>query len=301
MNIRQLEYFLTVAAHKSVTVAAAKLGVSQPTLTKTIRSLELELGVSLFERMPRGVDLTPYGQSLLRHAEAIRVQFGDAKSEIESLRGGKYGTVLIGAGPAWLRRHLPRAVAIATGKNPSIKVNIEGGYDDALLRALRRGELDMVIAELPPKDEVRDLKLRPLTSDRLCVCCRAGHELQGRPKLSLPDLLRFPWAMPPEATRAHQRFRSVFISRDLAPPNAVVETKSMAFLLQMVRFSDALTFTVTTTLKTPEATGVVILDVPEVAAMRSAGIITRKDSWLSPAAEAIIEELTAICAREPTN
>lgn len=111
MNIRQLEYFLTVAAHKSVTVAAAKLGVSQPTLTKTIRSLELELGVSLFERMPRGVDLTPYGQSLLRHAEAIRVQFGDAKNEIESLRGGKYGTVLIGAGPAWLRRHLPRAVA----------------------------------------------------------------------------------------------------------------------------------------------------------------------------------------------
>jgi DNA-binding transcriptional LysR family regulator len=301
LNIRQLEYFLAVAACKSVTTAARQLGVSQPTLTKTIRSLELELGVSLFERMPRGVDLTQYGQSLLRHAEAIGVQFRDAKNEIESLRGGKYGTVLIGAGPAWLRRHLPRAVAIATGKNPSIKVNVEGGFDDALLRALRRGELDMVIAELPPKEEVRDLKLRSLTSDRLCVCGRAGHELEGQPELSLSDLLRFPWAMPPQATRAHQRFRSLFVSMDLAPPNAVVQTESMAFLLQMVRFSDALTFTVTTTLKTPEATGVVMLDVPEVAAMRSAGIITRKDSWLSPAAEAIVDELVEICAREPTN
>jgi hypothetical protein len=75
----------------------------------------------------------------------------------------------------------------------------------------------------------------------------------------------------------------------------------MAFLLQMVRFSDALTFMVTTTLTTPEATGIVMLDVPDVAVMRSAGIITRKDSWLSPAAEAVVDELVGICAREPTN
>ena len=75
----------------------------------------------------------------------------------------------------------------------------------------------------------------------------------------------------------------------------------MAFLLQMVRFSDALTFTVTTTLKTPEASGVVMLEIPELSAMRNAGIITRKNSWLAPAAEAIVDELVEICTREPTN
>src|SRR3990170_2274189 len=99
MNIRQLEYFLTIADCRSMTLAATLLGIAQPTLTKTVRALELELGVKLFERMPRGVELTPYGQSLLRHAEAIRVQFSDARSQIEALRGGKYGTVVIGAGP----------------------------------------------------------------------------------------------------------------------------------------------------------------------------------------------------------
>jgi DNA-binding transcriptional LysR family regulator len=301
LNIRQLEHFLAVAAYRSMTVAADKLGISQPTLTKTIHALEAELGVALFERMPRGVNLTPYGASLLKHAQAIHVQFGDAKREIESLAGGRYGTVMIGAGPAWLRRHLPQAVALATSKNPSIKVSVEGGYDDALMRSLRQGDLDMVLAELPPKETACDLSLRALTSDRLCVCCREGHELTGRRDLRLKDLQGYPWAMPPELTRAYQRLRSLFISLDLPPPNAVVLTESMAFLLQMVRFSDALTFTVTTTLKTPEASRVVMLEIPELSAVRNAGIITRKNSWLSPAAEAIVEELVEICTREPTN
>lgn len=301
MNIRQLEYFLNVAAHRSMTVAAQQLGISQPTLTKTIRSLEAELGVTLFERMPRGVNLTPWGQSLLKHAQAINVQFGDAKREIESLSGGRYGTVVIGAGPAWLRRHLPRAVALATAKNPSIKVSVDGGFDDALLRRLRRGEIDMVVAELPPRELSRDLTLRTLTTDRLCVACREGHELTRRESPRLADLLAFPWAMPPDATRASQRLRALFTSLDLPPLNAVVQSESMAFLLQMVRFSDALTFTVTTTLKTPEASGLVMLEIPELSAIRSAGVITRKSSWLSPAAEAIVEELVQICEQEPTN
>jgi DNA-binding transcriptional LysR family regulator len=301
MNIRQLEYFLAVADCKSMTLAAAALGIAQPTLTKTVRALELELGVKLFERMPRGMELTPHGQSLLRHAEAIMVQFGDAKNEIEALSGGKYGMVAIGAGPAWLRRHLPAAVARAIEKSPSIRVRIEGGFDDALLRALRHGEVDLVIAELPTAEAARDLKMRPLASDRLGVCCRKGHELHGRRSLALAELLKYLWVMPPETTRAHQRLRALFIATDLTPPTTVVQTESMAFLLQMVRFSDALTFTVSTTLTLPEATDLVMLDVPELEAVRSAGIITRKDGWLSPAAEAIVDELISICEREPTN
>ncbi|WP_159587993.1 LysR family transcriptional regulator [Chelativorans xinjiangense] len=301
MNIRQLEYFLTVAECKSMTLAATTLGIAQPTLTKTVRALELELGVKLFERMPRGMELTPYGQSLLRHAEAIKVQFGDAKNEIEALRGGKVGTVTIGAGPAWLRRLLPAAVAKAAAKNPSIRVRIEGGFDDALLRALRHGEVDLVVAELPASDAARDLRMQPLSTDRLGVCCRKNHELTSRRNLAAPELLKYPWAMPPETTRAHQRLKALFTAMDLPSPKAVVETDSLAFLLQMARFSDALTFTVSTTLKLPEAVDLVMLKVPELDAFRSAGIVTRKDGWLSPAAEAIVEELVAICKQEPTN
>ncbi len=180
MNLRQLEYFLAVAKARSMTLAAADLGVAQPTLTKSIQALEEELGVSLFRRQPRGVELTEPGASLLRHAETVNVQMRDAVREIESLRGGTSGTVAIGAGPAWLRRHLPLAVARTLNRNPAMRVRVEGGFDDILLRALRRGEVDFVVAELPTPETARDLSLTPLTSDSLGVACRRAHPLTRR-------------------------------------------------------------------------------------------------------------------------
>jgi len=302
MNLKQLEYFLAVARLRSMTAAAAELGIAQPTLTKSIRSLEQELGVKLFQRLARGVEPTDVGLSLVRHAESISVQVQDALAEIGSLSGGAVGTVKIGAGPAWLRRHLPLAVARTVARNPGIRVRIEGGFDDALLRALRRGEVDFAVAELPSVETSQDLNILPLTSDRLGACCRAGHPLHAAPEPpQLFHLLGYPWVMPPRATRAQRRLRALFVAADLQPPEALVETESMAFLIQMVRHSDALTFTVSTTLQARESEGLVMLEVPALAATRQAGVVSRKDGWLSPAALAVVDELRAICSAEPTN
>lgn len=300
MNLRQLEHFLAIARAGSITGAAAELGVAQPTLTKSLRALEEELGVSLFDRLPRGVAVTQFGRSLLRHAETVNIQLRDAVREIDSLRGGTSGTVAIGAGPAWLRRHLPLAVAQTLARNPAVHVRVDGGFDDALLRELRRGEVDFVVAELPSPIPP-DLEATPLTSDSLGVMARAGHPLAGQRNVPITRLLDFPWASPPEATRAQQRLRALFTAMDLPPPEPVLETESMAFLIQFVRQSDALTFTVSTTLRIHESEDMVMLHTPQWATTRRAGVITRKGGWLSPAAQAIIDQLQQICAAEPTN
>jgi LysR family transcriptional regulator of gallate degradation len=301
MDIRQLIYFLKVAQRRSITAAASELNIAQPSLTKSIRLLERELGVSLFDRLPRGVELTAFGQSLFRHAESIHVQFQDALGELEELRGGAVGEVRVGAGPAWLRRHLPLAVARALAAYPAIRIHVTGGFDDALLRALRRGELDFVVAEMPSADRARDLRLIPLTSDNLGVCCRHDHPLVTRKAVPLPALLDYPWIMPPSLTRAHRRLESLFVAQNLSAPEPIVETESMAFLLQFLRHSDALTLTVHTTLETADGTGLALLDVQGLTASRSAGIVTRRNGWLSPAAEAIVAQLTAVCAADPHN
>jgi LysR family transcriptional regulator of gallate degradation len=301
MHLRQLEYFLKVARHRSITAAAGELGITQPTLTKSIRLLEQELGVTLFERLPRGVELTDFGRSLLRHAESVHVQVRDAVREIDGLRGGAIGHVGIGAGPAWLRRHLPLAVARTLSAHPGIRVRIDGGFDDALLRSLRSGELDFVVAELPSPERAGDLRIVPLSSDDLGVCCRSRHPLAGTEAVPAGELLRFPWVMPPRSTRAQARLDALFVARDLPPPEPAVETESMAFLLQLLRHSDALTFTVRTTLALPDGVGLRMLDVPELGAVRQAGIIARADGWLSPAADAVVAELRAICAVESQN
>jgi LysR family transcriptional regulator of gallate degradation len=301
MDLRRLEYFLSVARHLSITAAAADLGLAQPTLTKSIRMLEQELGVQLFQRLPRGVELTEFGRSLLRHAEAMHVQVQDALNEIEGLRGGAIGVVTIGAGPSWLRRHLPLAVARTLSRNPDLKVRIDGGYDDVLLRTLRHGEVDFVVAELPSPDRAKDLEVTPLTSDSLGVCCREKHPLVAERNIPLSVLLDFPWIMPSRRTRAQRRLQALFIAANLAPPELVVETESMAFILQMLRDSDALTFTTSTTLRSREGEGLTILDVPLLHTTREAGIVTRKGGWLSPAATLIVSELKTICATDPHN
>ncbi|MFI5015326.1 MAG: LysR substrate-binding domain-containing protein [Hyphomicrobiales bacterium] len=301
MNLRQMEHFVAVARRSNMTAAAHDLGVAQPTLTRTIRALEQELGVPLFERLVRGVELTIYGRSLLRHAETVGVQLEDAAREISSLRGGTVGTVTIGAGPAWLRRILPLAVARIIADSPSMKVRIEGGFDDALLRGLRRGEIEFVVAELPSAETARDLKIEPLTSDELRVCCRQGHPLAGGGALDPSALQAFAWIMPPGPTRAQKRLSALFVALDLPPPNIVVETESMAFLLQLLHHSDLLTFTVSTTLQAADGKGLTLLDVPALSANRQAGIISRRAGWLSPASEAVIAELKRLCAADPHN
>lgn len=301
MDLRQINYFLRVAELRSITAAAADLNMTQPTLTKSIKLLEQELCTKLFQRLPRGLELTEAGHRLVRHAEAIRNQVRDAHGEIEAMNAGLLGFVTIGAGPAWLRSHLPLAVARASANQPELQVRIVGGFDESLLRDLTRGKLDFVIAELPWTNSNADFEIEGLTSDQLCVCARTGHPLVGRKHLDLADLMPFPWVLPVKATRARQRLDALFIAENAVPPKPAVETDSMAFMLALVRNSDALTYTTATTIHMPEGVGLSVLPVSKLVSERRAGVVRRKDSWLSPAAEALLGELRAICALEPAN
>jgi DNA-binding transcriptional LysR family regulator len=301
MDLRQLEYFLRVAQRKNISTAASELNITQPTLTKSIKLLEDQLGVKLFDRLPRGVALTSFGTTFLRHAEAIHVQMKDAGDEITALRNGTFGTVRIGAGPAWLRRHLPLAVAKVIAKHPDIRIQIDGSFDETLLRSLRQGELDFVVAEIPSAEDRQDFDVTPLTADKLGACCRSGHPLTAKRSLKMRDLLDFPWLKPPRVTRAQSRLNALFIANDLPLPKATVESGSLGLLLNVLRQSDALTYMVSKTLLTREGEGLVMLNVPGLTLSREAGIITRRGGWLPPAALHVIEELRIVCAAEPEN
>jgi len=301
LDLRQLEYFRRVAQRRNISAAAAELNITQPSLTKSIKLLEKELGVRLFDRLARGVELTDFGHAFLRHAEAIRVQIGDASSEIAALRSGNHGTVSVGAGPAWLRRHLPLAVAETASRHPRVRIRVGGGFDEELFRALRRGDYDFVVAELPQAEDRRGLEVRPLAADDLGVCCRAGHPLARRRRIAPQDLLHYPWVLLPRTTRAQRRLTALFSAQDLTPPQNVVETSSHAFLLNMLRGSDALSFTASRTVDIEEGAGLVMLNVPQLRIRREAGIVLRRGGFLSPTAQHLIERLAVICRADPRN
>jgi DNA-binding transcriptional LysR family regulator len=302
MDLRQLNYFLKIAERRNMTLAAAELHVTQPTLTKSIKQLEQELGVPLFQRLPRGMELTEFGRRLVRHAEAMQVQVGDAVGELDSLKNGGGAPVNIGAGPSWQHSHLPTATARAMRLHPKLRLRVIGGFDEALMRALRRGELDFVVAELPIAETADDLNLEKLTTDRLVVFCRKGHPLAGTARPSLEHTLRYPWVLPvARVTRARRRLEALFVAHNLTPPEATIEADSMTFLLAMVNETDALSYTNRETLVTPQGRDLAVLDLDLLTAERAAGIWTRRDAWISPEAAAVMEALREVCRARPSN
>ena len=292
MELRRLEHLRRAAEAGSLSAAAGQLGLSQPALTKSIRLLEEELGVPLLERRARGVVPTPYGAALLRRTHRVGTLLDDALREIAALRGGAPDEAAIGAGPTWLREALPEVIAEAVRERPGLRVRVEAGFDDGLLRALRDGRLDAVIAELPPAEESADLDLLPLATDDLVVVCRRDHPLARAKRAVAPArLLSHPWALAPRGSRARTRLAALFGARDLPAPQPALETASTGLLLRFVAASDGLGFIARATLRAPDAAGIIALNVPDLAVARRSGIVTRSGAWLPASARDILSRL----------
>lgn len=294
MDLRRLLHLRKAAEAGSISAAAAALGLSQPALTKSIRGLEAELGVRLLERRARGVVPTIYGEALLRRALPVGVLIADARREIAALRGGPREEAAIGAGPTWLRARLPEAVAACIAADPAIRIRIQAGYDEALLRDLRAGALDAVLADLPGPEEAADVELLPLSEDDFIVGARRGHPL-GRGPVEPQRLLAFPWVLPPRPSRARARLGALFAARGLIPPEPALETDSTDMALRVVAGSDALCFQVRRTLDAPDAAALVALRVPALAAARRTGIVVRRAGFLPQAARAVLDRLATGC------
>lgn len=298
MDLRAVEYFAAVAERGTVRGAAARLGISQPALTKAIRRLEDEVGVVLFDRQPRGVTLTVYGRTLLRHARNVQVSLKEAHEEIAALRAGIAGRVRIGAGPSWERVVLPQAITEFTAGQPGVQIHVLGGADDALKAQLRTGDLDFVLAATPDAPQLEpDLEWRPLMADDYRVIAATHHPLHARRRAALPDLLDYPWILPGAATQMAERLRVIFRAHGLPPPEPAIETDIVSLKLELMRNSDYLSFHAAAHLREIDPGRFRPLDVPDATWRRAAGIITRRRSERNPAASVLIGIIEVVCER----
>lgn len=296
-----MSYFLRTAELGNITRAAEALGLAQPTLSKAIQQLEHQLRAQLFTRSAHGVEVTPIGKRLLSHARLVTAQVADAVEEVEAMRDGSAGQVRIGAGPSWVRRHLPDAVARALTERPGLKISISGGFDERLLQGLEDGALDFVVAEKPLSGGGRRYDFDFLTDDALIVVGRPQHPLAGRRHVS-PDLaLEQNWALPPPHTLARRKLDGIVISLGETPPDPVIVSISQTFLLSFALKFDVLLYTTRSVLSIPEGRGLVEIDVPDLATSRAAGLIFRRPRLLTPAALFMAETLKRVCAGDPVN
>jgi DNA-binding transcriptional LysR family regulator len=175
VELRQLRYFVAVAEELHFRRAAEKLYVAQPAVSEQIRKLEVELGVRVFDRTPRGVSMTDAGSALLEEARRVLQQAESAQQAARNahLRAGSRLRIAYGADS--LPAAVPRGLRRLASSAPGVEVTLETGPALKLIDALRERRVDAVVMALPaPIDGLRALSLGdehlaaavPVTDDR---------------------------------------------------------------------------------------------------------------------------------------
>lgn len=208
MSTPRLRHFLAVANHGSFSAAAAALKVSQPALTKSVQALEAELGVRLFDREPRAVTLTAFGERVAAYARQAVAAEDDLQHELELMAGLAKGRVDVAFGPYPGVLIGYAAAARLKRTYPGLGIGLRIANWRTVTNAVAEREVDLGVAELNDARENASLATEPLGDPRMRFFCRPQHPILARERITLPDLLAFPWAMtrlPPRLAAALPR------------------------------------------------------------------------------------------------
>ncbi|MFM1922880.1 MAG: hypothetical protein RL019_720 [Pseudomonadota bacterium] len=240
LKLSQIQALIAVADTGSIRAAARRVGLTQPGLSKSLRALEEELGVTLVHRTSSGVSLTPFGLATLKRGRGISQELDRLRSEVQQMRGRLEGQISVAVSPNPALLLLPKVLHRFHQAYPSVQVQVrEAVYPDTL-RLLREGLVDLALGAHPPPTEVKqtEFMVQPLYANRLVVCGRRGHPLSGC--ATLAELLHSPWVLHGPEDGPGSMFAPTFRARGLEPPRAWTISHSLVTTLGLIESSDSL-------------------------------------------------------------
>lgn len=187
MELRQLEHFVTVAEERHFTRAAELLQISQSGLSASIRSLEQELGTSLFIRSTRRVELTTAGQALLADSVRTLASAAAARDAVAAVRGLQRGRLTVGAEPCLGSVDLPAELAAFRTANPGVEVRLRQTGSVELVDAVAGGQVDVALV-VDTGHTPAGVRLRRLSTQQLLVLCHPDHRFAGEDSLPIESL-----------------------------------------------------------------------------------------------------------------
>jgi DNA-binding transcriptional LysR family regulator len=182
MDLRQLEYFVTVAEEKHFTRASERLFISQSGLSASIRALEKELDAELFHRNTRRVELTDAGQALLEESRRTLASVLSARDAVAAVQGVLRGRLRVGTEQCLGVVDVPTELARFHAKHPGVELLVQQAGSARLIDEVRSGRLDLafVAGSVGAPDDVRFLRL---VSEPMTLICRPEHPLSLRKRI----------------------------------------------------------------------------------------------------------------------
>lgn len=193
ITLQQMEALICLAEEGSFSLAAKKMHLTQPALTKNIRNAEDYLGARLVNRSSTGITLTPEGKILYDYARRIIKLREEAKEKISSLGANSGGNIYIGGSTIPATYILPRVLAALRQENPEIIVNIKTADSEDVMNMVLAGEVEMGIIGKKPVN--KKLSSKKLWKDRLSLVVTRSHPWNGKKSVLMKDLLSEPFIL----------------------------------------------------------------------------------------------------------
>lgn len=191
INYELYKIFYYTALNKSISKTAELLLISQPAVSYQIKTLEKELGITLFVRTKKGVTLTDEGEVLFKYISKGIEAFTNGENALTNLKNLDYGNIRIGASTTVSKHVLMPYLKKFHEKYPNIEINITNTLTENLLKDLRNGNLDILILNMP-MEEAKDLNIKKVmdVQDIFVTNEKYYKELNG--KINIKDLTKFP-------------------------------------------------------------------------------------------------------------
>ncbi|MEY2660051.1 MAG: hypothetical protein RLZZ123_1223 [Pseudomonadota bacterium] len=292
MKLNQIQALVAIAETGSIRAAAAKVGLTQPALSKSLQSLEEELSVSLVHRTSRGVNLTPFGQAMLTRGRGIAQEVDRLREQIEQMRGAQQGTINLAVSPSPSVILLPQALSRFRREYPDVQLRIREAVFPDTLQMLREGLADIALGAHPEikKNKQPEFLVERLYYNRLVVTGRVGHPKAGAGSLS--ELLDCDWLLHGPEEGPGSMYAPVFKAHQLQPPLPSVISQSFIATLTLLEGSDALSLLPERLIRRLIVSRrLIMLPIRELTPRLDVSMIVRANQPLTPVAQKLLQIL----------
>ncbi|MGB5728550.1 MAG: LysR family transcriptional regulator [Thiogranum sp.] len=285
MEFAALKAFVAVAETGSFSVAAERLFLTQPAVSKRIAALESELDTRLFDRIGRTVTLTEAGVALLPRAQSMLVELKDSIRAVSSLSDEVRGTLRFATSHHIGLHRLPPTLKRYTQAYPQVRLDIRFMDSEAACVAVEHGDLELGIVTLPPAPS-SNLTTEVIWQDPLGIVVSRSHPLTGKADVTLGELAQHVAVLPSSNTYTRQIAEQAF-SRLGLELEVTFSTNYLETIKMLVSVGIGWSLLPNTMLDKH----ICMLSVEELSLQRSLGIVYHRERTLSNAARALISEL----------
>jgi DNA-binding transcriptional LysR family regulator len=294
LKLRDLHVFFTVVDCGSMGKAAARLGVTAPTISEAVADLEHAIGMKLFDRSSQGVAPTIYGKALLKRG---RVAFDELKQglrDIEFLADPTVGELRIACDESISAATLPLIIHRFAERHPGVVVDVEGFEIGSYAQKLRDRALELVITRRgqpdPEHDPHHELNVEILFEDQIVIVAGKDTRWARRSKLDIAELAGERWILTAPGTRNYDAVAAAFRARGLAMPPLSVTTLSVDLRTTLLSTGPYIaTFPLSVVQLHGERFGLKALPVSLPRRPWPVALLTLKNRTLGPLAERFIE------------